>query len=1021
MLKQVLLVALAFLFAMPFFVSAQETTPLEPPAFLKDVKTEADLQKLTPEQRKEAEEFFRSVAGPSLANPQVAAPENTVNCFDSYTFGSVQVDVEPSVGSTVPGVPITFSGKLKNDNPYPLVDGSVMVKIFRIDGGDDSLVHQNGYPVVDQFFAKENISLPAKGEKPVSFDWNIPAFAQSGEYQLAAYFMTAKRFNLLGLPFTDDVTGNKASFRIASGMDSGVSFDKNAVTLNGQTYRFAAFPPHFTKDESVKAEVKLKNSTNQPQSVTLTWTLSNWAGEREENMLDRKTETVTLAPNETKSLSYETAKATGSVSFLNVAAQYEDTKSLLNIRFVRDGFDETRLNFPSVMSYPLEAGKQNTVFSCLHSTNASIVNDGELTLTLKDTKGNLIHAYTYQGGVTGAMMGVKDGFTPKKTYADFTLTATLKNRGKTVEEVTETYSCREIDPSLCPSDSAFDGAGSNIGKGAILSILGVLVLLLGLLGWKIWKDRKPNAMKAFTFLFATIVSATLLFGGAGEAEAKSVTWDSGVFIFTQSPGIYKITAEVSARVLYGAEIYNTSGSIIPDNSVVPVNSKIRVVPSFQITDTSWMIFDEYVDTPYGCWSKGAVYVSSCPTQDILWYPAVSMSVNTPDLTLEKSGTASLDCDAENVCTVRSPGSIKITQIFNSSYLKFYSDFSKADPAYAAYLSMLYPGFDYILTFPHGLNIPRYTLSWDLTAVQTNQAPSVPEIRGSADMTAPAPPTGNAGSPVTLYFRSADPDGDNLKYEVDWDGIGIGADPQPVPSTGYVPQNTAQSASRTWALPGTYSVNIRAVDDNGTASGWASHGISIVNAPVCTGLPLNAAYYSGDDIGLSVDTPSVYAALNTPTIKCEFSCNTGYQWTGASCVSAPTITANFSVNDTTPDYGDPLTFTWSSTGADRCFIQGYEFISTNDLGPSGNAPKTAIQTSSYTLTCENSAFPSVPPATQMLSVNVNCSSCTAWSDWSACSGGTQSRSCVSPACQVGVTQSQACTVPSSGTTWKEVAP
>ena len=80
---------------------------------------------------------------PAFGQPTAAAPANTINCFDYYHFGSVQVDVTPSVASAVSGVPITFTGSIKNRNPYPVVDGSVYVKIFRERGNGEK--DSNGF------------------------------------------------------------------------------------------------------------------------------------------------------------------------------------------------------------------------------------------------------------------------------------------------------------------------------------------------------------------------------------------------------------------------------------------------------------------------------------------------------------------------------------------------------------------------------------------------------------------------------------------------------------------------------------------------------------------------------------------------------------------------------------------------------------------------------------------------------------------------------------------------------------
>ena len=137
----------------------------------------------------------------------------TVNCFDYYHFGSVQVDVTPSVASAVSGVPITFTGTIKNANPYPVVDGSVYVKIFRQRGAvqKDARSRCRG-PVL----CRRRPQVPANGELPISIESNITfSYAVSGEYKIATFFTVSRKFNLLGLPFTDDVVGNTASFKVA--------------------------------------------------------------------------------------------------------------------------------------------------------------------------------------------------------------------------------------------------------------------------------------------------------------------------------------------------------------------------------------------------------------------------------------------------------------------------------------------------------------------------------------------------------------------------------------------------------------------------------------------------------------------------------------------------------------------------------------------------------------------------------------------------------------------------------------
>ncbi|MCX6735758.1 MAG: hypothetical protein NTZ13_01620 [Candidatus Parcubacteria bacterium] len=410
---------------------------------------------------------------PVLFSP-AAEIKGTVNCFDYYHFGSVQADIEGMGGGTVSGVPMHFRGNIKNDNTYPIVEGALYAKVFRKQT-DDSLIHQNGHNLVDQFFVKENISIPTKGKIPVEFDWKVPSYAISGDYQIAFFFTSAKKFNLLGLSFTDDVVGNIDSFKISGEQKAGVSFNKNTVKIQNNEYRFAAFPPRNDKDKDIPVTAELVNGTNESQIVRVTWKLYGWDAQTEENLLNTKEEDVILNAKETKTLSYTDTNRTHTVHLLVAEAKYQDTKSILDIRYVRDGVDKVRLNFPSITAYPLEQDTENTVFSCVHNSGTATVQNNKLILDLKDENNNLIHSYTYNGAVSGAMMAVKDTFKPSKTYKNFSLEAKLYQDDKLVDQVTMKYECDKIGTD-CPKPMSTT-MKMVIGTGVLLFVvLSILII-----------------------------------------------------------------------------------------------------------------------------------------------------------------------------------------------------------------------------------------------------------------------------------------------------------------------------------------------------------------------------------------------------------------------------------------------------------------------------------------------------------------------------------------------------------------
>ena len=386
--------------------------------------------------------------------PQVSRttlPEGATSCFEYYRFGSVQVDVSPTLTQTVPGVPMTFKGKIKNANRYPIVDGQVYAKIFYVGKNSEAFTHHDGYPLVDFILVKDGVVINAESEQDITFDWQVPYFAQGGEYNVSMFFTSAKRYSLLGLTFTDDVVGNQTTFNVTSDSATApVTFNKTNVRLNSTEFDFASPPPFFTKDEQVTAYATITNPSDTERTVSVTWITSVWDGILKENERKHETISVHLNPHESKEVSYTPPVLNATVTYLVAELADRDAKSILNIRFVRNGIEETALTLPTITKYPITANEENTLFSCANSTNVPLVQGTTITLTLTDTEGNTIESYSYTGGITGDMMGVKKSFTPSASYTDFNLNAVMERHGEVIENVTMEYRCTDIDPSLCP-------------------------------------------------------------------------------------------------------------------------------------------------------------------------------------------------------------------------------------------------------------------------------------------------------------------------------------------------------------------------------------------------------------------------------------------------------------------------------------------------------------------------------------------------------------------------------------------
>lgn len=400
-------------------------------------------------------ERIKSISG--LATPdtsEVIVPLGAVGCFDFYHFGSVQAKLSAPVLSAASGTAISFSGVIANSNPYPIVDGALYIKVLRSRGSSKDA---NGPDIVDQYLVKGDVVIPANGDIPVTFTWRVPAYAQAGDYKIATYFTASRKFNLLGLSFTDDVVGNTVPFSVFSEAVAGVQIEKNSVTVNGAPYRFAAFPPRVNKTKPVRVHANVVNSTDAPQQARVSWRVYQWDAQLAENIVQEVDAPFALSvpAHGSTPISIDITDTKYPVYLAVAVATWEDTKSVIGVRFVRDGVDRPRINFPGVSAFPLEEGRPVTLFSCLHNSGSSpTVPDGRFEMTLSDSDGKEIHTFNYKGSISSAMMGVADTFTPARSYDRFTLNARLYQGDTFIDEAHLDYDCDSISPGSCtPTES----------------------------------------------------------------------------------------------------------------------------------------------------------------------------------------------------------------------------------------------------------------------------------------------------------------------------------------------------------------------------------------------------------------------------------------------------------------------------------------------------------------------------------------------------------------------------------------
>lgn len=399
---------------------------------------------------------------------------NSNSCFDYYHFGSVAVNIDSRSAKIAINSDIDLTGNIANSNSYPIVDGSVYIKVYK--NGNHFNQTTGGY-LVDEFFASSSVTVAGNSSIPFDFKWHVPSNSESGDYSIVTYFVKDDS-NLSGLTFTDDIQGISYDFQITGGRDNVIEFNKSKTTLNGAIYKYVAFPPDIDKNKPAQIVVPIANTTGAAEEVSVAWNVYSWDGLSDSRLISTSTANVFVPPGGASTTIYIT-DTQHPVYFANATLSYKDSKSIVGIRFVRNDVSQIRLEDPSLISFPIQANTESALFTCLHSMGVQDqVSGARLALSLTDRYGNVLASSTYNGLVTGSMMLRKILFTPHQNYDYAVLSAKLYLNNVLEDQYSITYDCKAIDPTKCNAPFSFN-----------LGTLLILVLAIGLIAFGVYMKR----------------------------------------------------------------------------------------------------------------------------------------------------------------------------------------------------------------------------------------------------------------------------------------------------------------------------------------------------------------------------------------------------------------------------------------------------------------------------------------------------------------------------------------------------
>jgi hypothetical protein len=279
---------------------------------------------------------------------------------------------------------------------------------------------------------------------------------------------------------------------------------------------------------------------------------------------------------------------------------------------------------------------------------------------------------------------------------------------------------------------------------------------------------------------------------------------------------------VMHQVSYNVRVTNAdTGVAIPTGSTVPSETRVKYefIPHVS-SDVYWFGSGGGQDSPNGDWVNGAGSAGElCISKNFVRIigkdrnrPAyANFTVNPPSKTISgiPSNCTTASDGVSKICTLEGPANVTANFNFGQTYGRFYGQFTSGQSSCGSGDPMT-PGAG-SPSSDNDVDVPQQTIAHQLTVEEPpGDPPTQPSLTSG---------TCAINQPHTITMVATDPDGDDIRYGIDWDANG--SVDQFMPPTGYVPSGTQQQASRTYATTGAKQVKVFAVDIKGRASPSAS--------------------------------------------------------------------------------------------------------------------------------------------------------------------------------------------------------
>ncbi|NLC30737.1 MAG: hypothetical protein GX765_01645 [Candidatus Moranbacteria bacterium] len=822
----------------------------------------------------------------------IPAPiENGVDCFDYYKFQSVSVVADPEKVEYQPGEDAKFFGKINNENDYPVVDGNLYVRIAKYREDFDT----QGYDVVDEFFAMEGVALLAKSSKDFEFTWNISPELSGGKYNVTYFFTVGKKFNLGGLPFSNEIVAGMSEFSVKSEISKSLSFDRRNVKFNDQPYLHIGDWPSVEKGSNVGFKYNLSNTFDKDLDVLVSFTAYYWDSLSEEDHVKSYAEEVSVPKNSSKEFVFNLENVDRSVYYVQAKAESGTLKSMVNTRFVVENREGPRLNYPAITGFPIKEGDKVNLFTCFHNTTYANT-EGTVELELFDEKNNLVGSVKHEGLIPSAMSAIKSEISAKKDYDYLVLKArVLDKAGNEVDKYETVYSCEQFGNCKENSQSA-SGVIKRISESSVMAIIFAVLFVIVFIAVIIKLKGNKNSVRIF--IAFSVLGGSLLFAN-NQAMAAAVSYSHGQY----RPGSGGLSGIFNVTVASGTVTMNNT---LSGSATVACGGKVTYTYSPTLTFGATGV---YWDTPNGkiCTGSYAYNDVRCFGSNIMTpnYGSSQTIVDSagrsgriywtsqkPTVSLSSSNNSIVSCSGL-VCTGHKAGTVSITANYGSVNSKVWSAINMQcdrDSGNITRLnSNLTQGFwgtptwantgkdnysywqspsDKNVSTADGTAFPDYASkikvdknAW--TAGNSLQIPAESNSRNLTVGTCAVIPSGTlAFSPTNLYVGQTGTRTITLTNDAD----GVAQCTCTGPDAGSFSWSTGSVADQTFTSTGTRTCTCTAKSSTGDERTFTGS----INSVMCTGTrPANTLICPGDTTSLTSSLAWAKVGTCTNTRKCEY--------------------------------------------------------------------------------------------------------------------------------------------------------